>query len=62
MSKQPAPKRHCPYCEDEIMAANLPFCQPCHVTTFRCPKCHKSFSRDKEVCPHCGTPVKPAAK
>ncbi len=48
----------CPYCDAEITGAKMPFCQPCEVTVFYCPKCHKSFSRDKKVCPHCGAEIR----
>lgn len=48
----------CPYCDEEIMAADLPNCQVCGITTFYCPKCLKPLPRDNKVCPHCGAKIK----
>jgi RNA polymerase subunit RPABC4/transcription elongation factor Spt4 len=48
----------CPYCEDEIMSAELPFCQSCNVTMFYCPQCRKPVPRDKKTCPHCGAEIR----
>mgnify|MGYP001040346329 CR=1 FL=1 len=53
---------YCPYCEAEIIEANLPLCQACGVTIFYCPKCRKPFPRDKRVCPHCGADIREVAK
>ncbi len=52
-------ERWCPYCEDEISKAKLPFCQPCQVTTFKCPSCGKPAPRNKRICPACGAKMKP---
>ena len=49
---------YCPYCEEEIMEADSPFCQACRVGLFYCPQCHKPLSRDSKVCPHCGAEIK----
>ncbi len=53
-------KKHlcCPYCDEEIMKADLPYCQTCGITIFYCPQCRKSLPRDKKVCPHCGAEIK----
>ena len=48
----------CPYCDGEVMKADLPYCQACGVTIFYCPQCRKPLSRDKKVCPHCGAEIK----
>jgi predicted RNA-binding Zn-ribbon protein involved in translation (DUF1610 family) len=48
----------CPYCDEEIMRADLPYCQACGVTIFYCPQCRKALPRDKKVCPHCGAEIK----
>jgi len=48
----------CPYCDDEIAEASLPYRQACEVTEFHCPKCRKPVSRDKQVCPECGAEIK----
>jgi predicted amidophosphoribosyltransferase len=48
----------CPYCEQEIMEADLPYCQACRVTVFYCPRCRKPVPREKKSCPHCGAEIK----
>lgn len=48
----------CPYCEEEIISASLPYCQACKITVFYCPQCRQAVPRDKRVCPHCGTEIK----
>ncbi len=60
MTEQKAEKRHlfCPYCDEEIMVADSPYCQACDVTLFYCPECRKPLSRDNKVCPHCGTEIR----
>lgn len=49
---------YCPYCEGELQKSAMPYCQPCKVTTFNCPKCHRSIPRDERKCPYCGTSIK----
>jgi len=60
MAKQKTKKRElfCPYCDEEIVKAGLPYCQSCGVTIFYCPKCRQPVARDKRVCPHCGAEIK----
>jgi len=48
----------CPYCDEEIMKADLPFCRACGLKIFYCPECGKSVNRDDKVCPHCGAEIK----
>ncbi len=48
----------CPYCDEEIMEADVPYCQACRVALFYCPQCHKPVSLDSKVCPHCGAEIK----
>ena len=31
----------CPCCDEEIMEANLPYCQACGINVLYCPKCQK---------------------
>ncbi|MBU2608554.1 MAG: zinc ribbon domain-containing protein [Chloroflexi bacterium] len=50
--------RHCPYCDDEMVESDLPYCQLCGVSVFYCPGCHKPVPRDNRVCPHCGAEIK----
>ena len=59
MTKEPKEKRKrsCPYCEQELLAAELPFCQPCSVTLRFCASCEKPVPRDAKVCPECGAPL-----
>jgi predicted amidophosphoribosyltransferase len=49
----------CPYCDEGIMDSQLPYCQPCRVTTFYCPECQQPVPRQKEVCPNCGAEIRP---
>ena len=60
MSKKKEEKEHayCPYCEAEIIEADLPYCQACQITLFYCPECGKPSPRGKKVCPHCGAAIK----
>ncbi len=48
----------CPYCDQEIMAADSPYCQACRVALFYCPQCRQPVSRDDKLCPHCGAEIK----
>ena len=48
----------CPYCEEGIIEADLPYCQACGVTIFYCPKCRETLPRDSKICPHCGSEIK----
>ena len=52
----------CPFCDEEMVAADLPYCQVCGVRVFLCPQCKKPVTRDKETCPSCGARIKNAAK
>ncbi len=60
MTEQKEEKKHlfCPYCDEEIMRADLPYCQACSVTIFYCPQCRKPLPRDSKICPHCGAGIK----
>ena len=60
MAEQKEKKEHrfCPYCDEETMKADLPFCQACGLKIFCCPECGKPVNRDNKVCPHCGAEVK----
>jgi predicted amidophosphoribosyltransferase len=60
MKKQKEKKQHlhCPYCDEEIKALNLPYCTACKVTIFYCPNCHKPTPRDKKICSYCGAEIK----
>ena len=53
-------KKHhfCPYCDEEIMAADFPFCRACEITVFYCPACREPLPRDSEVCPLCGAEIR----
>ncbi len=62
MNKNEAPKSEerkcfCPYCEQELFMAALPYCQACGITVFLCPECRKPLPRENEVCPHCGAKI-----
>jgi hypothetical protein len=49
---------HCPFCDEELAAMNLPVCQACHVTLLYCVDCGKPLPKNKKTCPSCGTKVK----
>ncbi|MFO7996748.1 MAG: hypothetical protein R6U93_06395 [Dehalococcoidia bacterium] len=48
----------CPYCDAEIAAAAFPYCEPCEVEVFYCPKCREAIPRDRQICPSCGADIK----
>ena len=50
-------RRVCPYCDEEIVAAKFPFCQPCGVTLRYCKKCETVVPKEAEVCPGCGAEI-----
>jgi len=57
MSEEPREKERkclCPYCEEELVIAGLPYCQPCGVTLRYCIKCQIAVTREAKVCPQCG--------
>ena len=60
MTEQKAKGKHlfCPYCDEEIMNADLPYCQACQITIFYCPECQEPLPRDIRVCPKCGAEIK----
>ena len=60
MTEQKEEEKHlfCPYCDEEIIKADLPWCQACGITIFYCPECRGTVSRDNRVCPHCGTEMR----
>ncbi len=49
---------HCPFCDAEIMAMNLPVCQACHIAIIYCLECKKPLPKNVKTCPKCGTKVK----
>jgi len=55
--KEKGKQLFCPYCDEEIMTADFPYCQACKVTVFYCPECRKPLPRDNRVCPHCGAEI-----
>jgi len=48
----------CPYCDQEIIESDLPYCQTCQATIFYCPECREPLPRDIRVCPNCGSKIK----
>ena len=60
MAKQKEKKKHlfCPYCDEELMAADFPYCQACGLTIFYCPRCRKPVPRENRVCPYCGAEIR----
>jgi len=47
----------CPYCEEEIVLNNFPYCQPCQVELRYCLKCTIVVERKAKGCPQCGQPL-----
>jgi DNA-directed RNA polymerase subunit RPC12/RpoP len=45
---------HCPYCDEEMQQAKLPWCQSCGVKLTYCAACGKPVGREDSSCPHCG--------
>ena len=45
---------HCPFCDAELMAQNLPVCQVCQVTIIYCEECGKPIPKNRKTCPTCG--------
>ena len=60
MTEEKGKRKHifCPYCDQEIMEADFPYCQACQITIFYCPECRKPLPRENRVCPHCGAEIK----
>jgi hypothetical protein len=48
----------CPYCEEELMLAELPFCKSCSVLLRYCKTCKIVVEKGVENCPRCGAPLK----
>ena len=48
----------CPYCEEEIVDEELPYCQACRATLRFCPECGKPITPETKTCPHCGMTIK----
>jgi hypothetical protein len=60
-AKSAAPKKttqHCPFCDVELVAMNLPVCQACEVTILYCADCGKPLPKNKKTCPTCGGKAK----
>ncbi len=53
-SKEKEGRSFCPYCEEEILTAGFPYCQPCGVLLRYCAKCQIAVVREAVVCPQCG--------
>ncbi|MBI2847835.1 MAG: zinc ribbon domain-containing protein [Chloroflexi bacterium] len=44
----------CPFCDTEIMEADLPFCRICKANIVYCQQCQQPLPRGERVCPACG--------
>ena len=49
--------RVCPFCESEIMEADLPYCKLCGVKTLLCPQCRQPVAKEASSCPGCGAAI-----
>jgi hypothetical protein len=45
---------HCPYCDEEVRQAKLPWCQACGVKLTYCAKCGQPVDSVSKTCGHCG--------
>ncbi len=56
--EEPSKKCACPYCEEELVVSESPFCQGCGVTLVRCDACGHVLITTVTVCPNCGAAIK----
>ena len=59
-AEEKAERKHlfCPYCDEEILQADFPYCRVCQITILHCPRCRTPLPREKRVCPNCGAEIK----
>ena len=48
---------HCPFCDQAIQEAKLPWCQACGVKLTYCSKCGQPMAAESKSCPHCGAKI-----
>ena len=48
----------CPFCDGEIMEADLPYCQLCGVKMLLCPQCKQPVAKEASKCPNCGAAMR----
>ena len=48
---------HCPYCDEEMQQAKLPWCQACGIKLSLCPQCGQPISGELSSCPRCGKKI-----
>jgi len=48
---------HCPFCDAELFAMNLPICQSCHATIVFCSECKEALPKGAKSCPKCGAKI-----
>jgi predicted amidophosphoribosyltransferase len=46
--------KHCPYCDAEMQALNLPICRACHAEIEYCPHCGLPLDKGTNTCKTCG--------
>lgn len=44
----------CPFCEEELMVAGLPFCMACRALLNYCTRCKIVVEKGVKTCPRCG--------
>ena len=53
----------CPYCEEELVIAECPFCQACGSVINYCASCEMVVVEiEATICPECGAPLKKGRK
>ena len=58
--KKPAKEQRCvcPYCDEEIILSDAPWCQACKIVFQRCDICGITIlEKDLTTCPECGAPL-----
>ena len=53
--------KQCPFCDEEIRAADYPWCRACGVEIVYCQKCGGPVSVKVDACPHCGAEIRKKA-
>ncbi len=49
----------CPYCDEELVVASMPFCRTCGVVFRHCIRCGVTvLEKDATTCPKCGGQLK----
>jgi Zn-finger nucleic acid-binding protein len=53
-TKNQLTRQYCPNCNEELTAADFPFCSACAAEINFCPRCQRPLHIDADLCPCCG--------